>query len=349
MTVSNSWRKAYGQLQVYISKNSDIAIDAGSVAIAEDFRADFYRLFDTVRTLVVKEYFPDLLEESELLSRQYVKAEKDVFETCGIESIVTDTGLGKFLHHPASGLSRRLFDPLFDLLKSKITTEDFESGLSKTIEETFDLYYRVGYQRWVQLSMVTMLEADSFFEVTLRKPGSKEIIKQTPSLENVPSPVKTNRLSFKQDSAPIFVVPDFIFRSGRKNRYVAVRSALTGALRNASSTSEKREWYPVKSIPEFDPDAIFIYVGQSPKEISLVADMTKICRPDLILFCREKKNWFEKNGSEKFKKITDGLKPKSGIYVISRDDIVPRSKIENVTLLSVGLDKIRLSAISDAI
>ena len=333
----------------FVCRNPGVVIDENSTSILEIIRLDFYRLFDTVRTSFIKEKSPDLLNESEALSENYIKAEKEVIETLGVDAVLMEAGLGKFLHNPVDGLMRGLFDPLFDLLKNKVDIEAFEQESSRNIEEAYNDFYRLGYEKWLQLSLIKLLEVDTLFEITLPKPTSKEIIKRSPTSEPVPSPTKTTHLSFKNEPSPILIVPDFIIHSDKMNKYVAMRSGFKGAFWTASHSSENREWYPIESMLELDPGVILIYVADSPEEISLIADIEKICRPDLIVVCRERRNWYENEGLEKVKRSDDNLKPKLGTYIISRENVAEENASESIHLLPLGFDQTKLSTVIDVL
>lgn len=144
------------------------------------------------------------------------------------------------------GLIRGLFDPLFDLLKGKIDAEAFEQYASRDIEATFGDLYRLGYEKWVALSLVKLLEADKTFNVTPPKPEFGEVDDEDVPIgreEAVPPPQEARNLSFEHERFYSFIVPDFIIHSTKINQYVAIRTELGKAVSTAQNVSEKREWY----------------------------------------------------------------------------------------------------------
>lgn len=318
----NSWQIAYEELQGFIAEKPEVGIGESVISIPGDVRPEFYRLFGTVRSAFVEEKFPRLLNEAGTLSENYTKSEQEVTEFLGLDDVSMAAGLHRFLHNPRDGLIRGLFDPLFDLLKGKINAETFEQGVSRNIEASFRDSYRLGYEKWVLLSLIKLLDSDKSFRVILPRPTSHELIKHLPtSKESVPPPEESKRLSLEHQLSLIFTVPDFIVHSVKMGGYLAVRSEFRQAMWTASNASEQREWYPLGSIGALAPSLTLIYVAGNPEEISLVADADRICRPDLIIECREQKDWFEKEGLEKIKLHHDSLKPTLGTYIVSREPV----------------------------
>lgn len=299
--MSNSWRQAYSDLTGFISEHSKVEIGASIVSIPENNRPEFYRLFNTTRKAFVEEKFPDLLGEARLLSENYIKAEQEVTKLLGLEGISASPSLHRFLHNPFDELIRELFDSLFDLLRGKIDIETFEKKGSRNVEAPFRKLYQSGYKKWIALSLVRLLEADKIFDVALRQPASKEIIIGAHrSSEQVSLPNEQKYLSFEHKSSPIFIVPEFIVHSAKINRYVSVRSEMGKAMWSTPSASDKREWYSLDALREkygsfvLNLDFIVIYIDDSPENLVLIADAKRICRPDLIIECREQMGWYKK-------------------------------------------------------
>ena len=321
--MSNSWRQAYTDLKAFIAEHPEVEIKVNVVRIQENVRTEFYRLFDMVRVAFVDEKFPSLLDEAKSLSESYSKTELEVIEHVGLDGISMAADLREFLHNPKDRAIRELFNPLFDLLKGKVDTEIFEQKASRNAETTLRNLYRIGYEKWVMLSLVQLLESDKSFQVTLRQLDPREINRRTPtSKEPVPPLKESKRLSFEHEPYSILTVPDFIVHSARVNKYVAIRSEFREAMWTASDASENREWYPLDSITTLElEDLILIYIAETPEEISLVADKERICRPDLIIECRGQNEWYEKEGLEEVKLHHGSLKPKLGTYVVSREPV----------------------------
>ena len=121
--MSKSWQGAYKQLQDFVARNPGIEIGKKVTCILEDVRPEFYRLFDTVRVTFLEEQLQALLVEAKTLSRSYTTVEEEIIKLLGLDSVKLPVRLHYFLHDPANGLARFLFNPLFDLLKAKTKTQ----------------------------------------------------------------------------------------------------------------------------------------------------------------------------------------------------------------------------------
>lgn len=349
MTMSNGWQKAYKELKDFVTGNPGIEVGKSVTSIPGDVRPEFYRLFDRVRAAFIEEKFPALLDEASLLSGSYVKVEQEVTELLGLDSISMSAGLRKFLCKPKEGLIEVLFDPLFDFLKGKVDVELFQRRASEDMEATFRGFYQSGYEMWVALCLVKLLDSDKNFHVNLNLPAPKERIRHPPATEGLaPSPEESKCLSFEHQPSPTFTVPDFIVHSTEMNRYVAFRAELVMPISAAFNASEKREWYPLDSILALDPCITLIYIDNKPEDISLVADKDRICRPDLIIKCMVKKDWYQKEGLEKVKLHHDTLKPKMGTYIISQETALEQELEkpgEDIYILTVGFDSSKLASV----
>ncbi len=354
--MSNGWSQAYMELTDFIAEHSEVEIEASHVRLPDSVRPEFYRLFQTVRTAFIEERIPNLLNEATALSQNYLKAEKEATEQLGLDDISMMASLRRFLHNSMDELKRGLFDPLFDLLKAKVDIESFEQKTTRSIEASFGPLYRLGYEKWVAISLVKLLEADKLFQVTPReftRDGEKVIMRTTSPEEEAPIPVESKRLSFKHENEATLTVPDFIVHSAKVNRYIALRSQMGKAYATASNASKKRGWYTPDSIVVLEPGLTLVYVeDDNPEEISLVADAQRICRPDLIIECRELKDWYEKVGIGKVKLHHDSLKPRLGTYIVSMEPVPEQALVQledDVYILEAGFDTNKLAPIVDAL
>ncbi len=349
----NSWQEEYQRLTDFVARKPQVGIAESVVTIPRDVRPEFYRLFDTVRVAFIEEKLSDPFNEAATLSQNYLKAEQEVTELLGLDDILIATGLRRFLRDPRDGLIKGLFDPLFDLLKGKINAEAFEQGVSRNIEASFRDFYRLGYKKWLALSLVKLLEADRSLEVSVPSlylgPQDGERGSSVSDEEHpVPPPKELKHLSFKHEQSSTLTVPDFIVHSAKINRYFALRSEFraAAAVWTASNASEHREWYPLDCVVALRLGSTLIYVADNPEEISLVADAEKICRPELIIECREQKDWYEKEGLEKVKLHHDILKPRLGTYIVSREQVPDVGQLgDSIHILTVGFDQSKLEPI----
>jgi hypothetical protein len=332
---SNNWQKEYEDLEGFVSRNPELEIGMDTVVIPEELRPEFYRLFDRVRTTFVEEKCATLLDEGKTLSSHFAVAEDESIKLLGLTDIRLPAFLNWFLHEPNNGLTRQTFDPLFELLKGKTDAGTFEQVTSRNIERSFRALFRSGYEKWVVLSLVKLLASDRVFNVTAAElensSGEQFFIGAEGS---VPEPKESDHLSFEHRVEAIFMVPDLIVHSPKANRYVGFRTELGQAMFTAKNASAKREWYSLYSGkeqygPALNWPDLLVYAADEPGDINLVADLEKICVPELIIECMGKKEWAEKDGLEKVKLHHDILKPKLGTYIVSREP-VPKEVVKDL-------------------
>jgi hypothetical protein len=352
--MSGNWRQRYSELSGLLAQDPGIIVETSSIIIPERVRAEFYQLFDAVRNTFIEETSPNILEESKVLSENYLKAEVEVKKLIKLDDIIKPKPLAWFLEDPVDGLRRRLFDPLFDLLKGRLNIDTFERESSLKIEAAFKTLHNAGYGKWAAVSLIKLFKADRLLQIILRRVARSEriVIQASASLEQIPPPHNSEYLSFMHTDEDLLAVPDFIIHTPEIGRYIAIRSDYKPALATATNTSEDREWYLLDSVGVLEPGLIFIYIADNAEEISLVADAKKICRPDLILECRGQKGWYKKEGLKKIKVVHDSLKPILGTYVISKEPVPERESEKqevDIHILAVGFDQSKLEPVTDAL
>jgi hypothetical protein len=352
--MSTGWCEAYSELVNFVTGHPEIMVKADRVCLPDEVRPGFYRLFDATRAALVTEKLPDLLDEANTLSHNYLKAEQSVTRSLGLESVSMQPSLQRFLHDPVEQLIRELFDPLFDLLKGLIGTEGFEQISQDSIRASFEPLYQSGYEKWVILSLVGLLGADSLFQVTLRKLDSKDIHRARAGTlkEEAPGPYESKHLLFKYDPNAAFIVSDLIVHSAEAKGYISISSQASKALAAASNPDEKRQWRPLGAVPPLEAGTVLLFIGDTPQEISLTADASQICLPDAVLECRAFNGWFEREGLVKVKAYHDSLQPKLGSYVVSREpvpELKPEQQEAGINILTAGFDRLKLEPIISAI
>ena len=328
MVQLNDWQSAYSKLGEYIKQNPSIRITPNLVAIPGEVRTEFYRLFDAVRVAFLREKFPDLLAEAELLSKNYSAVSQEVTESLGITDIKLLGGLNWFLSDPANGLIRPLFDNLFNLVKSKIDTNDFEQLSLKSIRDSFNKLFKAGYEKWVIFSLLKAVAPDKLYAPDLA--DTRMVTQATgpetlPGLHEdlVPPPLDTQSLQLGHSDDVTFTVPDFIAHSTKLNRFFSLRSEIIDASWTAKTVSEKQEWLRLRTLTGLHipiggwPDMV-IYAADKLDDLALVADFGRFCRPDVIIECVEQEGWYQQGWLERVKYYHDFLKPKLGTFVVSR-------------------------------
>jgi hypothetical protein len=364
--MSNSFRQAYEALTGFIAAHSEIEIGESVTSIPGEVRTEFYDFFNAARDAFVEEKFPAYLNEAGLVLEQYRKAEERSRRLFSLQETEAATATQKFLLNPIETLTRELFDPLFDLLKSRESIDSFEKRAAGIIENLFPIVYRGAYEKWAMLSLVELLEADKALgvEVMSIRPGERPRLALLAPMEDVPVPIESTSFLFSQPRNMIFAVPDLIVHSPKLNRFVGIRTEFSEGLYNAWYPSSKREWYSL----DMDLQVLLtygltlVYVAEQAEDIALVADASRFCRPDLILWCIDTLSLAQKEAMEIMARVDGFLQPTKGIYIIANNpwpepaeppgneqETQSIEQASGVHLLTVGYDQSQLMPIVEAL
>lgn len=322
--MSYGFLEAYGKLTDFAAKHPEIEIGDSVTSIPENVRPDFYGLFNTARGAFVSEKFPSYLARARVLKKEFDKAAEDASGWLSFEDPPTVDPLLRFLRDPKDCLTRELFDPLFDLLKGRRKIEEIERVVSPGIAALFAAAFRGGYEKWVVLNLLNLLDVEGAFRVVVRSlnPGERTKPAAQAPLDEIPAPQESTRFFFSQPRNAIFAVPDFIVYSSRLHRFIGIRSEFQQGLYNALNANPDREWDAV------DPDLIkllskgltLIYVAEEAEKIALVADAARFCRPDMVLWCVDAQNMDQREIMAGMEIADVRLKPPGGSFVISGDE-----------------------------
>jgi len=365
--MSDNFLQAYAELLDFIANHPEIEIGESVTSIPEDVRPDFYARFNSARNVFVEEKFPEYLSKSRRLQEEYYKAIDDAAGLLSPEDAPEINRLRRYLRDPKESLARELFDPLFDLLKKRETPDSFEKRASAGICELFPVVYRGGYEKWVILGLANLLEAEKALRVPVRElqPGDRAKSAAYAPMEEVPSPMESSAFFFSQPAKAIFAVPDFIIRSAKLNRFIGIRSEFKEGIYNALNASHEREWYPV------DVDLLIllasgltlVYVDERPERVSLIADASKFCRPDLLLWCVDTQAVSRKEALGKMAIADLRLRPSRGSFIAANDSWPEsgdpdelralneqmRGEASRIRVLTVGFDCLQLSPVIEAL
>jgi len=332
--MASRWLEAYNELKGFIDANPRIEIAPGSQCIPGDVRAEFYRLFDNVRLGFITENYSQFVSLARPLSRSYGEVLEKTVKSLGLSEIKPKSTLTWFLKEPLEGLNRLLFDLLFDLLKGKLDLEDFEQQAGERLSRSFPEMFRLSYEHWVLLALVSLLDGDKALTVPLY--GSEEDAtlvgggEPMPGTvqESVSSPVEVAVVSLEHAKEAAFVAPDIIVHSTRTGGYVSIRRDLFAPQRMVKDVSRKREWLTyrevgIKSWKDHAADwpDMVVYAGSSAAELALVADYARFCRPEIIIECMEQDEWFNPAEVERIKRNHAFFKPRYGIFIICRGPV----------------------------
>lgn len=332
------WENAYSQLEDYIKNNPQIRIKKHITAIPADIRPEFYRLFDIVRTTFLEEKCQTLLEEARPLSKNYIAAAEEVKKNAGLSEIKLPLELNWFLNDPIDGLKRSFYNSLFDLLKSQIDINTFEREALQSTSNSFNYLFKMGYEKWITLSLINLFKPDKALslpyeeiQMLCHEPEADDrfgyLDKKLPDIE------ETKSLSF-HPGEDVFRIANLVAHSTKLNRYFSIGADISDATWSSAETSIKREWIKIRELgkplePRDNWPDLVIYIDDKPESISLVADFGRFCRPDIVVECMEKANWYEEEGIDIVKQNHDFFKPKLGSYVVSRLP-VPEQIIEDL-------------------
>lgn len=319
--MTQAWQEEYEKLTQFISGNPEIKIGSSVIRIPQDFRPEFQRMFESVRTALIKETYNEFLNKAELLRDNYVKIEEEVTRTLRLEKISLAGSLQLFLHDPLKQLISVLYNPLFDLLKGKINLKEFQENAAKSIEVAFAPLYRSGYDKWITLNLVKLLQANSLLRIDNDDATDEEIWSDAVAIRRpVPAPKQSNTLSFERPVDVRFIIPDLIIQSAMTRGYISFRSEINRALTTATDVSDEIEWLTRKAVGELDSNINLVYASTNPESLCLVSDHFNIGRPELIIQSIALLETYSKERIEKTKLCHQQLKPRLGTFVVLNEE-----------------------------
>ena len=337
----DTWQKAYQELKVYVAQHPSIEITPNCISIPGDLRPRFYRLFGKVRQNFVRDKFVDQLEDSYTLSKNYREINRSLAESLGLETVNIRTDVKWFLLDPLDGLMRVLFDRLFELLNGKIDLNTFERTSSINVETAFANFFEYGYRHWVELSLMKLLVPSKNYRVPIQSEHlhgglADSTLDRGRCTVNVPDAEETKIIAFEQEGQRLsFVLPRVLMYSSRLGLYVSINSDFYWPYFNARFVSGNVEWLELPKIKvytnepsNFWPDLLF-YTARELTDLVMVADHSRVMRPDIVFEVMEQKNWYENGGLELVKRYQHIFKPRLGTYVICRLD-VPEAAYESL-------------------
>jgi len=345
--MSENWRQAYKEIKDFITNHPEIKIEPSVVMINEMVRPEFNRLFRVAREEFLKERNKALLDEAEVLSKKYLQVEEEVIKLVGLERIALFPNVDNFLRNPTDTLVKELRYPLFDLLKGLVDITSYEEEASNILVSSFDLLYQQGYEAWMVLSLIKLLEADKAFRVDVDEFDDDEYFRHGPGDSGVefPDPEELRVLSFRHNPIIGLLVADQIVHSAKLGNYFSFRPHIVEIVGVAKDKSTRREWLPlpVRTIMGMGSNVVLVYTDKELNELSLIADSKTICRPDLIIECVGLEKMFNEKSLDKTKKYNEDFKPKLGTYVISNKPLIeemPEVKGADITINELVAEEI---------
>ena len=343
MNMSQRWKQEHELLRDFIAAHPEIVITANEVSIPQDLREEFYSRFDSVRRALVEDHFPALPVEIDGLCGKYRKVEREILEILGLDAITVPVDLSTFLRNPKEGLTRVVYNTLFDFLQGKISGGDFEAQTAGELAAAAADLYRLGYEQWAALTVIRLLDPDEGFQVDFDE-------------EYTPVATELKTIAFgRQAHHPTLRVPEFMFRSRKLNTYVAVKMPLIQELPTYVVTYRppvrpRKKTGDTSSV--LDSRALLLYFLPTRDDIPVVVDIYEGNRksPDWMI---EFMGAEELENPESLSQVQQGfeaLNPKAGtcLLVVGPTDEANLRKIpETIHAVAAGLDPSKLQSFVD--
>ncbi|MDD5401826.1 MAG: hypothetical protein PHU52_00955 [Dehalococcoidales bacterium] len=340
--MKSNWQNLYQELTGYVAQNPQIKLGRELIKIPAEYRPEFYRRFNEVRSAFVNDEFQNFVMRARPLQESYTRTETEVKSSFCLADVKITPQLRWYVEDPVDGLRRAIYDLLFDLIRDKISMESFVNTGRKAITSFERKLQQEGYQNWVLLSLLNLLKPEKIFGVSLDV-GESSIAtaeKALPKDAPVMDPQETWEISLEHSLYSIFIVPDVIFYSTLLKKYVSIRSEVNIADWTAKNASENMEWLDIDSNMLFTPGLILIYTHDNLNDLALVRDAKRIAKPDLALVCINVENWWEGGPFEEMECDAEIVQPKAGMHVLSRQ-VVPREILDRIAYQEVvsGLEE----------
>jgi hypothetical protein len=340
---TGKWKQEFEALKNFTAAHPEIRIEAAEISIPREFRDDFYRQFDVVRNAVVEERFVSLPLDVDNLCRNYTLEEKNLTERLGLDRIWVPADLLKFLHDPKIGLSRAIYNRLFELVQGKIDPAEFEWMADADLNAAIVDLYRLGYEPWAALVLMRALEPDRIFSVELDE-----------DLKPIPGALK--EIAFGRQFHHVAMrIPEFILHSKKLGRHVAVKMPLAREVETYYIPVEP----PVKPRKRtgdtsyvLDSRVLFLSVVEDLDKIPVFADIHKrtIQSPDLTVEFSMRWSLEDPDAVLGFQKRVEIMKPRLGgcLVVMDPGEAAEIAKpANNIDVIAAGTDSARIEAIVD--
>jgi hypothetical protein len=339
MTPASQWKHEFGILKDYVSSNPGIQISPCEVCIPEDLRDGFYKYFDDIRRAIVESWNGSFCFDVYSLSKDFIEAESRLSEASNL-TIELPLDLFSFLHTPREGMMRLIYNRLFELIQGKIPEDDFERTAERDLTKDATEMFRMGYESWAAVALITMLEPGEFFALVLDS-------------ENKPIVAEIKEIAFgRQFHHPAKRMPEFIFRSKKLDSYVAFKMPLA---REVNSYYVPVELATQKLLRNRNGDSssvldhrmIFLSVVPDLNKIPVFADIHKrtINGPDLTIEFLMEQDLADSEIIGQIKNRVEIMKPRLGGTVVLMDSKSNSESIaiaENMDAFSVGLEQSKL-------
>jgi hypothetical protein len=345
MTLSKEWKNRYEALAEFIRAHPEIVIKQNEVSIPKDVRDEFYRHFDAVRRAVVEDCFSPLPDEIGLLCDNYIRIEKEITALLHLERIIMPLDLSTFLHEPQEGLTRVLYNRMFEFIQGKVTEDAFEKLAESDLRAGAADLFRLGYEWWAGLVFIKLLEPDEALLVDLDddyKPILKEI----------------RDISFgRQAHHPTMRIPEFVLHSRKFNRYVAVKAALAREI-ETFVVPFKPPVRPKKKTGDtslaLDSRVLFLSFLPSAREIPVYADIYEctLTSPHWMIEYISGDELNDSTALAQVQRHLEAFKPKFGtclVLIRPGHEARPEGLPDSIRAVAAGFDQSKLQSVVDAL
>ena len=342
MTVQK-WKEKYKVLTDYSAANPEIHIDVSEVSIPQHLRDTFYQHFDAIRNELVEEHCKSLPVAADTLSENYVRSEKEIIDLLGLQRVDLPMDLSSFLRNPKEGLTRVLYNRLFELVQGRINMDEFEQLADADLSATTANLWRLGYEPWAALVLIRLFEPDKAFAVDL----DEDYMPYVRGLEEIAFGRQFHHVAKR--------IPEFILHSRKFDKHIAVKMPLAREVETYYIPVEP----PVKPKKRtgdtsyaLDFRTMFLSFVPNLKDIPVFADIhtRKIKSPDLMVEFLMHKELADPDALAGVKKRTEIMKPRLGTCLVVMDpapDAEIEKPAENIEVFAVGFDRSRLQPIID--
>ncbi len=338
---SDTMREERQVLHQFIKDHPEIVITKNEISIPSELRQEFYRLFDDVRRSIVQQHYSSLRVDADLLSDQYCRIEKDIITRLGVERIFVPIDLFSFLHDPKEGLTRVIYNRLFDLLQGKITDEEFERGAEQDLISAAESLYRLGYEMWAALTIIKLLDPDEGFFVDLDQ-------------DYKPILTELKEIAFgRQAHHPTLRIPEFVIHSRRLERYVSIKMAMARELETfvvpyTPPVRPRRKTGDTSHA--LDSRVMLLYFNPTRDEIPIVAEIyeRKLTSPDLMIEFITQSEFGDPAALNEIRAHMSALSPKSGISVLligEAGDFSMQAVEDNIQAICAGFDASKIEPV----
>lgn len=338
---TEKWKQEFDALNNLTAAHPEIRIDPWEVSIPQEFRDDFYRQFDRIRSAVVQEHFASLPLDVDSLCRNYTLEETSAVERLGLDGIWIPADLLNFLHDPRVGLSRALYNRLFELVQGKINPADFERLAGADLGAAIVDLFRLGYEPWAALVLMRALEPDRIYGVELDE-------------DSKPIPGELKEIAFGRQFHHVAMrIPEFILHSGRLDRNVAVKMPLAREVETYYIPVEP----PVKPKKRtgdtsyaLDRRMMFLSFVDDLDKIPVFADIHKrtIQGPDLTVEFIMRRDLEDPDTVQGYRRRVEIMKPRLGGCLVVMDPLEAENvgkPADNIDIIAAGTDPARIEAI----